>query len=111
MTEGYLDNTIIVGAPFYDTFLAQFFIADISVISNNWMQLYVNYFSEYDAYIGNATIQTSAINPFIYTPNVAPPEPEQKAKLGLILGLVGGAIVLVLIAFGVYIWKCRKPKE
>ena len=111
MTEGYLDNTIIVGAPFYDAFLAQFFIVDISVISNNWMQLYVNYFSEYDAYIGNATIQTSASNPFIYTPNVAPPEPEQKAKLGLILGLVGGAIVLVLIAFGVYIWKCRKPKE
>ena len=37
MTEGYLDNTIIVGAPFYDAFLAQFFIVDISVISNNWM--------------------------------------------------------------------------
>jgi hypothetical protein len=111
MTEGYLDNTIIVGAPFYDAFLAQFYIVDIGVISNNWMQLYVNYFSEYDAYIGNATIIASASNPFIYTPIVAPPAPKEKANLGLILGLVGGAIVLVVIAFGVYIWKCRKPKE
>jgi|LauGreDrversion4_2_1035121.scaffolds.fasta_scaffold291650_2 hypothetical protein len=56
MTEGYLDNTIIVGAPFYDAFLAQFFCNDIGTISNNWIQLYVNFFSEYDAYIGNATI-------------------------------------------------------
>jgi hypothetical protein len=28
MTENYPDNTIIVGAPFYDAFLAQFFVAD-----------------------------------------------------------------------------------
>jgi hypothetical protein len=75
------------------------------------MQLYVNYFAEYDPYIGNAPIQSSASNPFIYTPSVAPPAQKKNGKLGLILGLVGGAIVLVVIAFGVYIWKCRKPKE
>jgi len=56
MTEGYLDNTIIVGAPFYDAFLAQFYIVDIGTLSNNWMELYVNYFAEDDPYIGNAPI-------------------------------------------------------
>jgi hypothetical protein len=73
--------------------------------------LYVNFFSEYSAYIGNATVLTSTSNPFIYTQPVPPPAPEKKARLGLILGLVGGAIVLIVIAFGVYIWKCRKPAE
>jgi len=45
MTEGYLDNTIIVGAPFYDSFLAQFFVVDTDQVQNNWMGLYVNFFS------------------------------------------------------------------
>jgi hypothetical protein len=71
----------------------------------------VNFFAEYPAYIGNATVATSATNPFIYTAYVAPDTPTKKKSLVLIFSIVAGGVVLVLVAFGLYCWKCRKPKE
>lgn len=71
--ESIYQNTIILGTPFYDSFLTQMqmmvynnsntFVTNSSADN---VTLWVNNYANYTTYIGNATFNSSLINPFIY---------------------------------------------
>ena len=106
-SDPYYSNTIILGTPFYNSFLTQMALNIADPTLNN-VTMWVNLYSEYSPYIGNETHNTSSVNPFIYVAVVVP-TPSNKASLALILGLSGGALGLILIVLGTYCYlkKCR----
>ena len=107
MFDEYPVDAIIIGQPFYNSFLTQFNIVDNETLSNNAIILHVNQEAQYDAYIGNSTYNTSAINPFIYVaPYVEPPVPAKSHKK--LIGILIGFLIFLVVVLTILIWKCRK---
>lgn len=106
-TDPYYENTIILGTPFYNSFLTQMAL-NIANPSENNVTMWVNIYAEYSPYLGNATLNQSSSNPFIYISPVVP-TPQKIKKLGLIFGIIGGVLGAALIGVGVYflLKKCR----
>jgi len=110
-TDPYYTNTVILGTPFYNSFLTQMGL-NIANSSANNVTMWVNMYSEYTPYLGIMTYNLSSTNPFIYIAPVVP-TPEKNSKLGLIFGIVGGVIGAILIGVGIhfYLKKCRNATQ
>lgn len=106
-TDPYYENTVILGTPFYNSFLTQMALNIANPSANN-VTMWVNLYAEYSPYLGNATLNQSSTNPFLYISPVVP-TPSKTTKLGLILGIIGGVLGAALIGVGVYflLKKCR----
>jgi len=66
--------------------------------------LWVNNYANYSAYIGNATFNSSLINPFIYiAPDNSPKSTglSTGALVGIIVGVIGFILILIGAFFGV----------
>ena len=102
-TNSSSNNTVIVGTTFYNNFLPLYFI-DYSNPLSDYLVIYTNGDTAYDAYIGNAPIVTNPTNPFIPSSG----DDEEGLEEGVIYGIVGGAALLLLIILIVFtIYKKR----